>query len=176
MLFFQVMIFLCALFAGTLFSTFVLTALEAKFIGFQNFLGRVHNLLPKTFWTVLTVTALGGFSLLFLFVLHVDYVRAAIFAGICSGFVVAFRHGPNIDRKDMEKAAKAFEQEQREKRQKHDKKRRDYVNGGKKGSKGNAKASGSRSGGSKSGSSGRGNTQDFEKRPIRGGGPRLGPH
>ena len=124
MIIFKILIFLLAMFSGTVFSLFLLTFIESRSKGFQSFIGRIHNLVPKTIWTFLVLVSIAAFGAFFFFSVA-DYARAGIFAGLVVGIFVCFRAGPNINYKDMEKAGNEYVKEQTEKRNRR-------MNGGRK--------------------------------------------
>ena len=117
MVFLRVIVFLLAMFSGTIFSMFIFTAIEARSPGFQKFSLKIHQALPKAVWNIILIIAAVGFGFLS-YRMIADFARAGIVAGLLTGIVFFFRSGPNINYKDMEKAASEFDKEQQAKRAK----------------------------------------------------------
>ena len=99
-------LFVICLFMGIFFTVFVLTAVEAKSQKFQNFAGKVFKLFSDVVWLIITVLFVFAMSLIFLYLTDLDSTRCGIFAGLISGIPFYFKAGPNINRQDMEKAAR----------------------------------------------------------------------
>lgn len=125
---FNFIIFILAMFSGCFFGVFILTCVEAKSQGFQNFTDKVHSIMPKKIWTLVTVTFAFAVALCLLKFTALTHSRAGILAGIISGIPVFFRAGSNINRKDMEKAAEEEEKIAREKKAQRDIKRNQRKN------------------------------------------------
>ena len=111
----KIIIFILAMFSGTIFSLFVFTAIEAKFPKFQDSFRKVHQIFSKGTWTLLLIIVAIGSAIL-CYTRIADYARAGILAGLITGIFFFLRSGPNINYDDMEKAAKEFDKEQQAKR------------------------------------------------------------
>ncbi len=111
-------IFILAMFSGCFFGVFILTCIEAKSSGFQRFTDRVHSVMPKKIWTLVTATFAFAVALFLLKFTPLTWSRAGIISGIIAGIPVFFRAGSNINKVDMEKAAEEDEKMMQEKKAK----------------------------------------------------------
>lgn len=101
----KVAVCILALFAGTFFTTFILTGIEAKSPKFRKFTMVVNSFFPRVFWTAFVIV--GAAFLTAFFYTHVDdYARAGIYAGLITGLFMYFRSVPTANEKDMEKATR----------------------------------------------------------------------
>ena len=101
----KVIVCIFALFAGTFFTTFILTGIEAKSPKFRKFTLTVNSFLPRVFWTAIVIV--GAAFLTAFFFTHVsDYARAGIYAGLITGLFVYFRSVPTANEEDMERATR----------------------------------------------------------------------
>ena len=138
----KIIIFILAMFSGTIFSVFVLTAIEAKSPKFQDSFRKFHQIFSKGTWTLFLIIAAIGSAVLFYRAIP-DYARGGIASGLVTGIFFFLRSGPNINYEDMEKAAKEFDKEQQAKRTHRGKQTRGNYKGAVKGSKGSSKGSAS---------------------------------
>lgn len=117
---FNFIIFILAMFSGCFFGVFLLTCVEAKFMGFQKATDKINSIMPKKIWSLVTITFGFAVAICFLKFTDLTWSRAGILAGIITGFPVFFRAGSNINRDDMEKAAEEDEKLAREKKAKRE--------------------------------------------------------
>ena len=105
MIFIRTCLYLLAAGMGIFVTVFLLTSVEAASPSFQQTIDRINRTRPKWVGSLLSLAVLGLLSYAFLLHTSIDYVRAAIFAGLLTGFPIYLRSGATVDRRAMRKSA-----------------------------------------------------------------------